>query len=58
MCENHGSGMLALRIKRSDPGRLLNVTPVARECTIDLVQTADGTIVFSDSSAIYRLVER
>jgi glucose/arabinose dehydrogenase len=58
MCENHGSGMLALRIKRSDPGRLLNVTPVARECTIDLVQTADGTIVFSDSNAIYRLVER
>jgi len=56
MCENHGRGMLALRIKRSDPGRLLNLTPIVRECTIDLVQTPDGSVVFSDATAIYRLV--
>jgi hypothetical protein len=49
--------MLALRIRRSDPGRLLNVTPLVRECTIDVVQTPDGSIVFSDSDAIYRLVQ-
>ena len=58
MCENHGSGMLALRIKRSDPGTLLNLTPIVPQCTIDLVQTPDGSIVFSDSNAIYRLVQR
>ena len=56
MCENHGRGMLALRIKPSAPARLLNLTPVVSECTIDLVQTPDGSIVFSDAGAIYRLV--
>jgi hypothetical protein len=56
MCENHGRGMLALRIKPSDPGRLLNMTPIVRECTIDLVQMPDGSVVFSDAEAIYRLV--
>ncbi len=55
MCENHGRGMLALRIAPSAPGRLLNMTPVVSECTIDLVQTPDGSIVFSDAGAIYRL---
>jgi glucose/arabinose dehydrogenase len=58
MCENHGRGMLALRINRSTPGRLRNLTPLVPECTIDLVQTRDGTVVFSDSTAIYRLVQR
>ena len=57
MCENHGRGMLALRIKRSNPGRLLNLTPVTPECTLDVVQTRDGSVVFSDSGAIYRLVQ-
>ena len=58
MCENHGRGMLALRIDRSAPGKLRNMTPIVRECTIDLVQMPDGSIVFSDSKAIYRLVQR
>ena len=58
MCENHGRGMLALRISRAAPGRLRNLTPLVPECTIDLVQTRDGTVIFSDSSAIYRLVQR
>jgi glucose/arabinose dehydrogenase len=57
MCENHGRGMLALRIKRSDPGRLLNLTPLVGACTLDLVQMVDGSVVFSDSQAIYRLVQ-
>ena len=57
MCENHGRGMLALRIDPSRPGRLRNLTPVVPECTIDVVQTPDGSIVFSDSGAIYRLVQ-
>jgi len=55
MCENHGRGMLALRIDRSDPVRLRRLTPVVQECTLDIVQTADGSIVFSDAAAIYRL---
>lgn len=58
MCENHGRGMPALHINRSNPGRLRNLTPLVPECTIDLVQTTAGTVVFSDSSAIYRLVQR
>ena len=58
MCEYHGRGTLALRINRVTPGRLRNLTPLVPECTIDLVQTRDGTVVFSDSSAIYRLVQR
>jgi glucose/arabinose dehydrogenase len=57
MCENHGRGMLALRINKSNPGRLLNLTPLVPECTIDLIQLPDGSIVFSDSQAIYRLVQ-
>jgi len=56
MCENHGRGMLALRINRTNPGKLLNLTPVVPQCTIDLVQTRDGWVAFSDSQAIYRLV--
>jgi len=56
MCENHGRGMLALRINRSNPGRLLNLTPITPSCTIDVIQTRDGAVVFSDSGAIYRLV--
>lgn len=55
MCENHGRGMLALRLDSARPGRLRNLTPIVRECTIDLVQTPDGSIVFSDAGAIYRL---
>jgi glucose/arabinose dehydrogenase len=55
MCENSGNGMVALRIDRSDPGKLLNMTPIVSECTLDIVQAADGTVVFSDAEAIYRL---
>jgi aldose sugar dehydrogenase len=58
MCENHGRGMIVLRINRSNPGRLLSYTPISPECTIDVIQTRDGTIVFSGSTAIYRLVQR
>lgn len=58
MCENHGRGLLALRIARSDPGRLLGLTPLLGECTIDIVQMPDGSVVFSDAEAIYRLVQR
>jgi glucose/arabinose dehydrogenase len=58
MCENHGRGMLALRIERAAPGRLRNLTPLVPACTIDLVQTRDGTVLFTDDSAIYRLVQR
>ena len=47
--------MYALRIDPARPGRLLAMTPVVPECTIDVVQTPDGSIVFSDSGAIYRL---
>jgi glucose/arabinose dehydrogenase len=58
MCENSGNGMVALRIDRSDPGKLLNMTPVVPECTLDIVETPDGSIVFSDAGAIYRLAPR
>jgi glucose/arabinose dehydrogenase len=58
MCENHGGGMLALRVKRSSPAKLVNFTPVVPNCAIDVIQARDGSIVFSDSNAIYRLVER
>ena len=57
MCENHGRGLLALRIDPARPGRLLNLTPIVPECTLDIVQTPDGSIVFSDAGAIYRLVQ-
>lgn len=57
MCENHGRGLLALRIDPSRPGKLLGMTPLAPECTLDVVQAADGSIVFSDANAIYRLVK-
>lgn len=55
MCMNDELGMVALRIRRSDPGRLLAMTSVVDECTLDLVQTPDGSVVFSDAGAIYRL---
>jgi glucose/arabinose dehydrogenase len=58
MCENHGHGLVVLRINRSNPGRLLNFTPIHPECTIDIVQARDGSVVFSGSTAIYRLVQR
>jgi glucose/arabinose dehydrogenase len=57
MCENHGRGLIALRINRSNPGRLLNFTPIQPSCTIDIVQTRNGSVVFSSSTAIYRLVQ-
>ena len=55
MCENHGRGMYALRIDPSRPGRLLAMTPIVPECTLDVIQMPDGSVVFSDSGAIYRL---
>jgi aldose sugar dehydrogenase len=55
MCENHGNGMLALRIDRSDPGRLRRLTRVVQECTLDVIATPDGSVVFSDAGAIYKL---
>jgi glucose/arabinose dehydrogenase len=55
MCNNDELGMVALRIRRSDPGRLVAMTPLVEECTLDLVQAADGSVVFSDAGAIYRL---
>jgi glucose/arabinose dehydrogenase len=57
MCENHGHGLIALRIKTRSPARLLNYTPLLANCTIDIVQARDGTVVFSDETAIYRLVQ-
>jgi glucose/arabinose dehydrogenase len=56
MCENHGRGMLALRIDPTRPGKLLALTPIVSECTLDVVQLPDGSIVFSDAGAVYRLV--
>ncbi|MET0560505.1 MAG: PQQ-dependent sugar dehydrogenase [Gaiellaceae bacterium] len=58
MCENHGHGLIALRIKTHSPARLLNYTPLLANCTIDIVQTRDGTIVFSTENAIYRLAQQ
>lgn len=58
MCENHGRGLIVLRIDRANPGRLRNFTPIHPACTIDIVQTRDGSIVFSSSTGIYRLVQR
>jgi hypothetical protein len=55
MCENHGSGLLALRITPSDTGRLRRLTPIVDECTVDIVATSDGSIFFSDAGAVYRL---
>lgn len=55
MCENHGRGMLALRVTRANPVRLTNLTPLVSNCTIDVIQTRDGSVVFSDGQAIYRL---
>ena len=57
MCENHGQGLIVLRINPSNPGRLLNFTPIRPECTIDIVQTQDGSVVFSGSNGIYRLTQ-
>jgi glucose/arabinose dehydrogenase len=56
ICENHGRGLLALRVDTAPVARLRNVTPLVRECTIDVIQTPDGAVVFSDSEAVYRLV--
>jgi glucose/arabinose dehydrogenase len=58
MCENHGRGLIVLRVKRTSPARLLNFTPIHPACTIDIVEARDGSIVFSSSQAIYRLVQR
>lgn len=55
MCNNDELGMVALRIRRSGPSRLLAMTSLVDECTLDLVQTPDGSVVFSDAGAIYRL---
>lgn len=57
MCENHGQGLVVLRVKSTSPARLLNFTPIVPECTIDIVQTLDGGVVFSSSTGIYRLVK-
>jgi glucose/arabinose dehydrogenase len=54
LCNNDG-GLIALRIARSDPGRLRNATPVVPEGTLDVVQAPDGSVVFSDAGAVYRL---
>lgn len=56
LCNNDG-GMVALRLRPSDPGRLLRLTPVVEGCTLDLVQTPDGSVVFGDAGSIYRLVQ-
>ena len=58
MCENHGRGLIALRVRTKSPARLLNYTPLLPNCTIDIVQARDGTVVFSDEAAIYRLVQQ
>ena len=58
MCENHGRGLVALRVRTHSPARLLNYTPLLANCTIDIVQARDGTVVFSNENAIYRLVQR
>lgn len=58
MCENHGRGLIALRVRTKSPARLLNFTPLVANCTIDIVQTRDGSIVYSDANTIYRLVQR
>ena len=55
MCMNHGKGMVALRLAPSDPGHLLAFTPIMDDCTLDLIQMPDGSIVFSDPQSIYRL---
>jgi aldose sugar dehydrogenase len=55
LCENHGQGLIALRIKSSSPARLVNFTPISPSCTIDVIQTRDGSIVFSGSDGIFRL---
>ncbi|HSK17337.1 MAG TPA: PQQ-dependent sugar dehydrogenase [Gaiellaceae bacterium] len=55
MCNNHGLGMVALHVRPKRPGKLLHMTPLLDECTIDLVQTPDGGVAFSDATAIYRL---
>lgn len=56
MCENHGRGLIALRVRTKSPAKLLNFTPLVPNCTIDVIQTREGSIVFSSSTAIYRLV--
>jgi glucose/arabinose dehydrogenase len=58
MCENHGRGLIALRIRTKSPARLLNFTSLVPNCTIDIVQARDGSVVFSDGGAIYRLVDQ
>lgn len=58
MCENHGRGLIALRVRTKSPAQLLNYTPLLPNCTIDIVQARDGTVVFSDEEAIYRLVQQ
>ncbi len=58
MCENHGRGLIALRVRTRSPARLLNYTPLLPNCTIDIVQARDGSVVFSDGTAIYRLVQQ
>ena len=57
MCENHGRGLIVLRIDKSNPGRLLNFTPIHPDCTLDIVQARDGSVVFSSQTAIYRLAQ-
>ena len=57
MRENHGDGMLALRIDQSDPGKLKRMTPIVGECTVDIVATRGGSIFFSDAGAVYRLAQ-
>jgi glucose/arabinose dehydrogenase len=58
MCTNSGAGMVVLRVKRAEPARLLRLTPIVPECTLDVVQMRDGSIVFSDAGAVYRLESR
>ncbi|HEX2221701.1 MAG TPA: PQQ-dependent sugar dehydrogenase [Candidatus Limnocylindria bacterium] len=55
LCHNHPPGLFALRLDPADPGRLLSMTQVASECSLDVVVAADGAVYFSDASAIYRL---
>lgn len=55
MCENHGRGLIALRIVFEPSARLVNYTPLVTECTLDVIVMPDGSIVFSDATAIYRL---
>lgn len=55
MCQNHPDGIFALRVRTESPAELERMTRIADKCRVDIAAAPDGSIYFTDPTAIYQL---